>query len=96
MPAILLDSVVTASTQQVAAVLGDEVIILGLDDGAYFGLRGVGARIWDLIKRPMRLRDVADVIVAEFAVDRERCERDLLAFAESLQRRQLIEVVPRA
>ncbi len=93
MSALTLDAVVSTSSQQVAAVLGDEVVILGLDEGAYFGLRSVGARVWEELRQPVRLGDVVDRIVAEFDVDRERCERDLLAFVASLVERHLVEVV---
>lgn len=96
MPALTLDSVVVASPQQVAASLGEEVVILGLEDGAYFGLRGVGARIWEFLGQPVRLRDVAARIVTEFDVDGPRCERDVLAFAEAMRSRHLIEVVREA
>lgn len=96
MPFITLDSVVRASPQQVAAVLGDEVVILGIDEGAYFALRAVGARIWELFRAPVRLRDVVDCIEAEFDVERERCEQDLIAFTGALISRHLIEVVPDA
>jgi len=91
---LTLESVVVASDQQVAALLGDEVVILGLAEGSYFALKGVGTRIWALLQQPVRLGDVADRLVAEFDVDRGRCERDLLALAGELEQRRLIEVRP--
>jgi len=93
MPALIsLDSVVAVSDQQVAAVLGDEVVILGLDEGAYFGLRAAGSRVWALIQQPQSLREVVEVLVTEFDVDRGRCEQDVLALVASLAARRLITV----
>ena len=91
---ISLDSLVTASDQQVAAVLGEEVVILGIEQGAYFGLRAVGSRIWELIQQPQTPRHIVDLLVEEFDVERSRCELDVLALVTSLAERGLITVRP--
>ena len=33
-------------------VQGDEVVLLNLRDGVYYGLDGVGARVWTLVQEP--------------------------------------------
>ena len=85
-----LDSVLAASPQQVAAVLGDEVVILGLDEGAYFGLKGVGTRIWALLQGPVTPRVIIDCVVTEFEVNRPRAEADVMALLASLIARGLV------
>jgi hypothetical protein len=87
---------VVASTDQLTAMLGDEAVILGTRDDVYYGLDRVGARIWDLVQEPRLLDDVADVIAAEFAVERERALADLLALAGELVDRGLLDVQPPA
>jgi hypothetical protein len=87
-----LDSVVTASRNQVSSDLSDEKIILGVDTGRYYGLRGVGVRIWDLLGEPRRVAEIRDILVSEFDVEPARCERDLLQLLEQLADRGLIDV----
>src|SRR5437763_14861085 len=72
-PAMELDSVVCATKHQVSSRLDDEVAILELERGVYYGLSRVGVRVWDLIQEPMRVRDVEDRLVSEYDVDAERC-----------------------
>src|SRR3990172_6303590 len=88
-------SVVVASKDQVSTQLSGEAVILGMTDGVYYGLDPVGARIWALVQEPRALDDVADVIAAEYAVERGRAMADLLVLAGQLVERGLLEIVPR-
>jgi hypothetical protein len=87
-----LDSIVTASRDQLSTSVADEAVILGMTDGVYYGLDPVGARIWRLLERPIRLSNVVDVLVTEYDVERERCAADLLVLATDLLTRGLLEV----
>ena len=88
-----MNATVCASKEQASADLGDEAAILNLKDGVYYGLDSVGARIWKLIQTPRAVREVRDTILAEYDVESDRCERDLIALLEELAQRQLIEVI---
>jgi hypothetical protein len=87
-----LDAIVQATQASVSSELADEVVILHLANGVYYGLNPLGARIWQLVQQPRRVSDVRDHILAEYAVERERCERDVLALLQDLQAAGLIEV----
>src|SRR5674476_544232 len=90
---ILLETTVVASKEQASADLGDEAAILNLKDGVYYGLDPVGARIWKLIQTPQTVREIRDTLLADYDVESDRCERDLIALLEELAQRQLIEVI---
>jgi hypothetical protein len=86
-------SVVVASRSQIASAIGDEVVVLELDQGAYFGLTEVGAFVWERIQEPARVGDLRSAITEAFEVDAEICERDLLDLLEDMRSNGLIEVV---
>ncbi len=88
------DTRVVASRNQLSAQLSGEAVILGLRDSVYYGLAGVGARIWELVQQPALLRDVVGTVSREFDVDEPRATVDLLALANDLLARGLLEVVP--
>ena len=90
--AITTSSRVVAAKDQVSSSLAGEMVILSLQTERYFGLDRVGARIWDLLKAPARVADIRDTIVAEYEVEPERCERDVLALLERLADQGLIEM----
>lgn len=87
-------SVVVASKDQLASDIGGETVILGLTAGRYYGVDAVGARIWQLIQTPTRIADVRETIVAEYDVEPERCEADVLALLQRMLDAGLAEEVP--
>ncbi len=89
-PTLTLDDIVVVSDNQVSADLSDEVVILGMKEGEYFGVEAVGARIWTLLQTPRRLGDVVATLTDEYAVPAERCTAEVLAFVEDLVDRGLV------
>jgi hypothetical protein len=85
-------SIVVASQEQVSCDLADEVVILHLTSGVYYGLDAIGARIWTLIQMPMRVNDIMKVLLQEHDVDPDRCAHDLVALLEDMADHSLIEV----
>jgi hypothetical protein len=89
---ISTSSVVVAAQDQVSSDLGEEVVILHLKNGVYYGLDEVGARIWNLIQEPKAVNEIRDVLLDEYEVEPESCERDLLALLEELAVENLVKV----
>jgi hypothetical protein len=90
--AITLDSLVVVSSDQVSCALEDEVAIVHVKDGVYYGLDPVGARIWELIRTPQRVRSIRDTLLAEYQVEPERCESDLFQLLRDLRAAGLVDV----
>ncbi len=86
------DSTVVAAKDQVSSDLGGEVAILDLKAGVYYGLDAVGARIWSLIQEPRTVNEIRNILLEEYEVEPERCERDLLVLLQRLATEGLIEV----
>jgi coenzyme PQQ synthesis protein D (PqqD) len=91
--AISLDSIVIAAKDQASCELSGESVILNLKNGVYYGLDRVGSRIWNLIQAPTMVAFIRDSLLAEYEVDSERCEADLLALLQKLADQELVQVV---
>jgi hypothetical protein len=85
-------TVVVAAPRQVSSDLGEEAVILELDQGVYYGLNTVGARIWSLVQEPRTVAGIRDTILAEFDVDPARCTEDVMRLLADLAEHRLIEV----
>jgi hypothetical protein len=90
-PAFAPDSVVAAARDQVSADLEGEAVILNLADGVYYGLDGVGARIWALLQEPRSVGELAGAVAAEYDVDPGTALADLLTLLGELAGRGLVE-----
>jgi len=85
-------SVVVATKSLVSCDVGGDVVMLDLESGQYFGLDGVGARVWSLIRTPRRVNEILGVLLQEYDVDAGRCEKDLMGFLHKLVEKGLVEV----
>jgi hypothetical protein len=89
---IWLGSTVVAAEGQVSSEIGEEVAILDLKAGTYYGLDTVGARVWELIQGPKSVGEIRNILLDEYEVEPKRCERDLLALLQTLVNEGLVEV----
>ena len=71
----------------------DDVVILDMEQGQYFGIENTGATIWRLLEKPVTIAALCDRLTELYDVDRETCETDVLAFAERLHVAGLITIV---
>lgn len=84
---------VVAVKDQIAANLQGEAVILNLKTGIYFGLNSVGVRIWELIQKPVNVSEISSAILAEYEVEPDRCEQDVLKLIDRLLEADLVEVL---
>ena len=84
-------TVIVASERAISSALAGEAAIIDFQSGSYYGLDEVGATIWKLIAEPRTVSEICDAVVAEYEVDPEVCERDVLALLGKLAASGLIE-----
>jgi hypothetical protein len=85
-----LDAKLSIPPQVMSRLVGDETVLLDLESGIYFGLDGVGKRIWESIAEGHSVGQTAAVIVTEYEVDEEQAQADVIAFASDLVERGLL------
>jgi hypothetical protein len=85
-------AVVVCAIDSLACDLQGEAMLLNMQSGTYFGLNRLGARIWNLIQKPVKVSDINNELLKQFKVEASQCESDLLAFLKHLKDQGLIEV----
>ena len=76
--------------QVMSRLVDDETVLLDLESGMYFGLDGVGKRIWESVADGKSLGDIAVIITDEYEVDEEQALKDVIEFASNLVERGLL------
>jgi hypothetical protein len=89
---LALFSVIRPAPEILCCELRGEAVVLSLKTGVYHGLDAVGARIWQLIQQPRPVDEVCELLVFEYAVERGRCEREVIAFLSNLAALGLISI----
>ncbi|MBV0913039.1 PqqD family peptide modification chaperone [Anianabacter salinae] len=81
---------VSRAEKVLATNLGDEIVMMDLESGAYFNMKDTALRIWDLIETPATLGALIDTLSTEYDVDRETCAKDVKTFIAELQGAEIV------
>lgn len=75
-----------ACPQVVAREVAGETVLLDLAGGGYFGLDEVGSRIWQWLATPGGCTpgEMAERLMRDYGIGRDRAEHDVVALARSL------------
>jgi len=86
-----IDTAVSQATGIVVADMDGEKAMLNIEQGKYYGLDGIGSRIWELIDSPRTVREVVAVLLNEYEVDEKNCQQDVVVFLKTLHAQGLVD-----
>lgn len=79
------------STDVLTAQVDDDLVMMSIQAGNYYGIGGIGTLVWRLLADPRSIDELVDVVVADYDVEREQCASDLVSFVEELVELNLVE-----
>lgn len=71
-PPVQIDeqTLISRSSSFLVASVHDEIVMMDLKSGRYYGLDDIGSVIWQHLEQPRRCAELVDSLVAEFDADR--------------------------
>ncbi|MBI1879758.1 MAG: PqqD family protein [Chloroflexi bacterium] len=72
--------------------VGEEAILINLNTGSYYSLNDTGTMFWGLLDGQRTIADCAQLIAAEYDVEANVVEADLLELAADFKQEGLIVV----
>ncbi len=86
---------ITVPDHVLAREVGDELVILNLDNEQYYGLDAVGAAMWTTLTTTPTIQASLEKLHAEYDVELDQLKNDLETLINDLQQDGLLEVVDR-
>jgi hypothetical protein len=86
------DSIIYRQTDIVFNKLDDEIVMMSIKNGEYYGLDNIGSRIWEIIEKPVTLIQLVHKLKEEYNVEIQQCENDVIEFLEMLLKKNLIQI----
>lgn len=77
----------------VCAELDQEMVLLNVETGKYFGLDSTGTRIWELLADGADEEGIVAALLNEYEVDPIQLRRDVSGFLASLSEKNLVQLV---
>ncbi len=79
------------NNQIINGALEDNLVMMNVEKGKYFGLNPVGKRIWELIGQPVSVNEIVTSLQAEFEVSPEQCLAEVQEFLLKMEKSDLIK-----
>ncbi len=77
----------------VQSKIGEEVVMLDMESGFYFGLNSVASVIWGLLANEIGFEELIDQLMAQFEVERSLCETDTRELLDQMLEKNIIRRV---
>ena len=95
-PKVELASVLTRNESIVFTDLDDTIVMMDVDEGQYYELDPIAARIWALLETACPASRLCEMLAKEYEVDAETCQQDTLEFLQAGLEQRIFELQPPA
>lgn len=81
---------ISRSTSLLVAPVNDEIVMMDLQHGLYYGLDDIGADIWARIETPIAFAALIDGLVVDYDAERGRIEGDVRKLISIMARHKVV------
>lgn len=87
-----IDSTVERSKEVIASEVEDELVMMSLENGKYYGIDSIGGDIWKMLESPLKVSEIYERLMKVYQVDESTCKQDVNLFLEQLIEQNLVSV----
>ncbi len=77
----------------VTANVKDDLMMLNVEQGAYYALDPIAAEIWEMLEHPARVDEIIERLQKRYDVSAEECEKDVMDFVKELNANGMVTLV---
>jgi hypothetical protein len=87
-----MDTMVSRAAGFSTAQVQDDLMMLNVEQGAYYSLDSIGAEIWKMLEQPATVQALVDQLLQRYKVAPGQCQADVLAFLQEMHKNGMIVV----
>lgn len=72
--------------------IDEEIVMMSINNGEYYGLDNIGSRIWEIIEKPVSFKELIETLKDEYEVTENQCISDVIEFINALNNKGLISI----
>ena len=73
-----------------ASELGDELVMMNLENGNVIGMNSFGSDIWKLTEGPTSINEITSQLLTQYDVGEEECKNDVHEFISMLVEKEIL------
>ena len=89
---LTLNSIVQRDPEVIFSEADQDLIMVSIATGSYYGLSDVAREVWDAIKSPKMVSDLISGLTKSYNVNSSLCEEQTLSFLQTLLDEGLLQV----
>lgn len=89
---ICKDSVIKKMDDIMATGIDEDMVLLSINKGKYYGFDDIAAAIWSLMEMPITINQMVGKLMEVYQVSEKECEDDVIFFIQKLYEQELIEI----
>lgn len=86
----LTSKIVRNSDRFLSSMLGNEIVMMDTQNGAYIGLNDVSSTIWNYLENELTAEELVVRLLNEYAVERTDCEQQTLECLNKMEEQGII------
>jgi hypothetical protein len=86
------DTRISRGTSLLVAPVNDEIVMMDVQRGHYYGLDRIGADIWSRLETPHTFAALVDSLAADYDAERERIADDVRQLIAIMLRHQVVSL----
>lgn len=90
---IVKDSIIFQSNDFDVTDLDGEKVIMNFEKGKYFSLNEMGSIIWEIINKETSVKKIIKLLITEYDVEEDVCEKCVFEYLNNLYNINLIKVI---
>ena len=87
-----LNSTISRAANLVASELDNEVVMMSIELGEYYGFGKIGSEIWRQLDKPITVKSIVGYFTDKYDVSIAQCQQDVLDFMQQLNAKGLIHI----
>lgn len=76
----------------ITSPMEDELVMMSMENNAYYGLNKIGREIWELLQSEQTLETLYYELMEKYDVDPDICKRDVETLINKLEKAGLVTV----
>ena len=86
------DTVCRMEDKFLISQLGDEMVLMDIQEGHYINVNPVGSFIWNKIAAPLAVKDLIFLLTEEYDIPTVQCEAETLKFLQKMQQHNMLHI----
>ncbi len=89
---ITAETVISRSESLISNSLGEDVVMMDIEEGAYYGLEAVAASIWKHTETPISVGSLCELLMKEYKISNDRCLQEVTKFLGDMVDRKMVQI----